>query len=886
MNPRYSIGIDLGTTNCALSFLDLRKDGAESDVLSIAQLEERNTLVEREVLPSFLAWEEAGAWTVGLFARNRAREVPEQVVHSAKSWLCHHSVSPEAAILPWRSKAVSDADKISPIEASARLLGFLREAWDERFGAEAPLVEQVVTITVPASFDAAAQAATLQAAKMAGYPEGVRLLEEPQAAFYRWLDGENEGARSCNLSEGERILVVDIGGGTSDFSLFQVGGSGETGPGIERVAVSEHLLLGGDNIDLALAHALESELAPDGEELSADQWGHLISRARELKEACLDERLQEDAALSVSIPSRGSGLFGGTLSTEVSSSMAREMVLEGFFPECPVGAKAERAEGGLLEWGLPYAVDCAVTRHLAEFLGGEVRVDRVLFNGGSLTAPVVRNWILEQIGQWQGGELPEVLENKETYLAVARGAARFGKLSQRGVRRIGAGAARAVFLEVADSDGDAQRAVCVLPKGAQPGERFDLEIDGLQLRANQTVAFKAFQAADGVEGTVGAFSESKGMRALPALQTMVEVDGRDAVRVRLIAEVSELGVLSIRCEALDGRGSWPLEFNLRAEPIEARQASSGELKVDSGKLASVARAMSGGLSAREPKASRIFSEMERAAGSKRYEWSLGFCRRTLGRLLDLEEVLDKSDAAAEGWLQLAGYLMRPGFGAVDDDGLRSRSLALVATIERRPARVEVQRLVFLRRVAAGFSEAEQARVFDEEFEVLGRVKGGSAERIRLLGMLEKVDLERKLSLFEELMKRLDVALEGSGDVGALFAGLSGLLSRVLFNAGEDRVMSPDCVVSLFGRVAKLDWKESRNAELVPLFLRASRLLDDRSLNVPSRVGRKIVSKLEKSGVAAARLLPLRDFVPVSREEKAKGFGEGLPLGLLLDGASG
>lgn len=877
MKANCSIGIDLGTTNCALSFLELGPDGAESEVLAVSQLEGLNTEVEREVLPSFLAWEGEGEWKAGLFARNRSQEVPDRVVHSAKSWLCHHSVSPEAAILPWKSKLVPDGEKLSPIEASAKLLGVLKDAWEVRFGHAAPFVEQAVTITVPASFDAAAQAATLQAAKLAGYPEGVRLLEEPQAAFYRWL--EETGTKTQGLVEGECILVVDIGGGTSDFSLFRVGESIDDVPRIERVSVSEHLLLGGDNIDLALAHALESELSPDGQELSVDQWGHLVSRARELKEVCLSE--QEDRAVPVSIPSRGAGLFSGTLSTEVSSQLARTMVLEGFFPECSAGAAAEKAEGGLLEWGLPYAVDCAVTRHLAEFLGVDVRVDRVLFNGGSLSAPVVRERLLEQISAWQNGRVPLELENREPYLAVARGAARFGEMSWKGQRRIDAGAPRAVFLELSRSGGEGSEALCVLPKGAQPGDRYEIGVEGLQLRTKERVAFKAYQAGDQVMDAAGSRRQVDGMRALPVLVSVIAAEGRESVPIRLVSGMNELGLLSIACEALDGSGSWPLEFNLRTESGGERGVAPIAPDADEVKRAKLARAMKAGMAVREPKASRVFSQMESVAGAKKHEWSLSLCRRLLGDLLELGGIALKSDSAVETWLQVSGYLMRPGFGAAGDDQLRNRLIGEIASIGRNPVRIEVQRLICLRRVAAGFPESEQVRFFDEELESLKSVKRAVAERIRFLGSLEKVDLERKQLLFYELKNRLDHALEGSGDVKALLAGLGGLLSRVLFQAPLDRVVSPEQVEELFAILGKSDWKSDRFRDAIPLFLGAARIVDDRSLNVSNRYLRKLIAKLEKSGVASNRLLPLRDYVPVEKDEQAASFGESLPPGLVL-----
>ena len=283
-------------------------------------------------------------WIIGLAARQRLFVAPDRVVHSAKSWLCQHSVAPTAPLLPWRSGAIAEADRLSPIGAATRVLSSLRAAWNARM--EVPFERQSVTITVPASFDLAAQQATLEAARLAGFPPGTRLLEEPQAAFYRWLEGHGEGG---GLVPGQRVLVVDIGGGTSDFCLFQVVADRAAGrPGIERVAVSDHILLGGDNIDLALAHALEPLLATAGLELSADQWGHLIARSRELKERCLVDDAQAGESFGVALPSRGSGLLAGTLSASIQGADVRGLLLDGFFPLCPLAASPERTAGGLL----------------------------------------------------------------------------------------------------------------------------------------------------------------------------------------------------------------------------------------------------------------------------------------------------------------------------------------------------------------------------------------------------------------------------------------------------------------------------------------------------------------------------------------------------------
>lgn len=898
MSSRYSIGIDLGTTNCALSFVDLSLAGAESQTFAIPQLEVLNTVVDRTSLPSFLycsrdATElEKGDWLAGLFARSRGGDTPDRVVHSAKSWLCHHSVSVDSRILPWNSTVIANSEKLSPIEASSRLLLHIREAWESRFGDVAPFSEQVVTVTVPASFDAAAQAATLEAARRAGYPQQVRLLEEPQAAFYRWLELENPGGKDATLTVGETVLVVDVGGGTSDFSFFKVEETRASGlPRFKRLDVSDHLLLGGDNIDLALAHALESELAPDGGELSVDQWGYLISRSRDLKERCLAQAEDEDVQVLVSLPSKGSGLFAGALSTEVSSLQARELLLEGFFPDCPASAKPERMEAGLLEWGLPYAADCAVTRHLAAFLDGKGKVDRVLFNGGTLSPQLLQSRLVGQIGNWQGGVSPKVLQNPETDLAVARGAAFYGASQFRGQSVIEAGAARSIYLEVDSEQG--AKWVCVLPRGARAGDRFELKLDGLQLRLNRRARFQVYQAPDrivGREGEVldGAVDDT--FRTLPVLEAEIEGDAEGGsesrIPVRIVASVNELGLLTVSCQEMDGEAVWPLSFNLRGESAELKQVAAPnseilETSISPEKTVKAKRFLLGRLRAAE-KASRIFKELEKQVRLPKHEWDLVFSRNLAAGCLDCREVLDRGGDAAESWLQLTGYLMRPGFGAPADGEKIEKLYASLDRLPRLTPQVEVQQLILYRRIAAGLEESQQAALFDAQLGRLRNSQRARAERIRLLGGLEKIDLERKEQLFEAFSGFLEKGISEQVHLASILAGLTGLVSRYLFHAGPDRVLPPDCVQSIYSTLKREDWKDGRLSGVIPLFLAAARLVDDRRLDVPSRLGGKIVRKLEKAGVAPGRLLPLQECVPIGREELVSSFGESLPPGLVLE----
>ncbi|EDY80815.1 hypothetical protein VDG1235_432 [Verrucomicrobiia bacterium DG1235] len=902
--PAFSIGIDLGTTNCALSYVDLSKSEGRSVVLSIPQRSDLTTAIESTTLPSFLyrpseaersqiggdVFGSVDGWVVGLAARERALSSPDRVAHSAKSWLCHHTVNLESRILPWKSDSIADAEKLSPLEAASLLLAYLKRCWDEGMANMSPAWRfelQQVTITVPASFDVAAQKATLEAARRAGYPERTKLLEEPQAAFYRWLEEHRE---SEALQDGRRILILDIGGGTSDFSFFEVGkGEDAASPKIERVAVSDHILLGGDNIDLALAHALESELTEEGSELSPDQWGHLIARAREMKERCLGDGSEEGETLTVAIPGRGSGLMAGTLSAEIPGDAVQEMLLDGFFPACPVSARPDRQSGGLLEWGLPYAPDCAVTRHLADFLrqcGG--RVDAVLFNGGTLASIRIQKILIDQIGKWQSGVVPELLDNAETDLSVARGAAAYGALEYRDALRISAGLGRGVYLEVASASGDGSQLLCVLPRGAQPEVVEQLSVSGLRLATNRRARFGSWQGdALGEDGLSDIRSlDTVGFSRLPSLEAEIEVsaEGVDSVAVRLRSSVNELGLLQVECESVDPEvpGSWRLEFNLRgADAADANVGEQADGFLDTKKLDRAGKELKQKLFSAGPKASRILKGLESSLGASRSDWSLPVLRGLSDVVLAGSSIVERSDSHAESWLQLASYCLRPGFGDAGDSGRMDTLWATCSREGKRSARVEVQEAILWRRVAGGLDERRQQELLEREWEKARTRKGATAERIRLLGALEKVDLVRKDELGKWCLEAgLELAKSGAY-AAPYFAALGQILSRTPFRAGPEYVLPPERVVEAFERLRKLDWRESEYGELGGLFLRAARLVDDRALDLPERMRRKIVSKLEKSGIAATKVRPLVDYQPLGRAERASLFGEALPVGLML-----
>src|SRR3984957_19470201 len=590
--PQFSIGIDLGTTNCALAFEGLGTAVAPREVLLVPQWETPTRFSEASTLPSFLyllSEDEAGQisnqrtlraeWVPGRIARTRAAESPGRVVHSAKSWLCHHGVDRTASFLPWRSDEIPVEKRISPIRASALLLEYLRATWDARFAGQGlPFDDQEITITVPASFDAAAQKLTLDAAHDAGFPKDVRLLEEPQAAFYWWLEqgvGETTVSEELAAAGVHQVLVVDIGGGTTDFTLFEIAPRSETPLSrIKRIAVSDHLLLGGDNIDLAIAHRIESRL-PAHEPLSEVQWNFLVARCRDVKERCLSD--PSSRVFTVSVPGSGSSLFGHTLGAQVERAEIESIVLDGFFPECNSDDRPARTQTALREWALPYAIDSAVTRYLAEFLRGRPIVDAILFNGGSLYPEALRHRLQRQITRWQNGVEPRLLENSEPNLAVGRGAGHFGTIVHRRAQRIEAGAARAIYLEVhhgrtGKETADSPALLCILPSGAPSEEKFQVSQRGLELRINRPVRFQAYYSTWRTRDEIGKIVpwNDRDFHRLPPLQTTARLAGPhregDRLPVTLTARINELGLLHVACVSADpsAQGTWPLEFDLRS----------------------------------------------------------------------------------------------------------------------------------------------------------------------------------------------------------------------------------------------------------------------------------------------------------------------------------
>jgi hypothetical protein len=606
---RLAAGIDLGTTHTALAVRPLAGD-APGEVFAVPQLVRPGEVAARPLLPSFLylphpdelpAGAAALPWEVeeprprvlvGEAARSLGALTPIRLVSSAKSWLSHPSLDRRAATLP--AGAPPEVPRLSPLEASARVLAHVRAAWDAtRAAGDAgrALAAQSVTLTVPASFDAVARELTVEAARAAGLPELV-LLEEPQAALYAWVDAMGDRWRS-EVHPGDLVLVVDVGGGTTDLSLIAVVDRGGD-LALERVAVGDHVLLGGDNMDLALAHALADGLAREGRRLDRWQLAALAHGARAAKEALLSDGALGSAP--VTIPGRGSSLVGGTIRTELPRALVEATLVDGFFPRVAVGdAPAQPRRAGLTTLGLPYAADPAVTRHLASFLvrhRAALRGDAapvplagrdflhptaVLFNGGVMKAAPLARRVVEVLSAWlarEGGAPPRVLPAADLDLAVARGAAAYGRVrAGRGIR-IRGGTARAYYVGVEAAapavPGVAPpiRAVCLAPMGMEEGTSADLPGEELGLVVGEPVSFRLLASSERREDRPGdvAPDDAALVEGAPVEATL-PAEGRtagDVVPVRLRAHVTEIGTLELECLERSGQ-RWKLEWNLRAQ---------------------------------------------------------------------------------------------------------------------------------------------------------------------------------------------------------------------------------------------------------------------------------------------------------------------------------
>ncbi|HZN36049.1 MAG TPA: Hsp70 family protein [Pirellulaceae bacterium] len=593
MPAKYVIGIDLGTTNSVVACASLSEEQPRVELLPIPQLFAPGVVESRTALPSFLylapeheakggafelPWCKGNNFVVGELARRQSAESPQRTVAGAKSWLAHSKVDRHQSILPWQAPA--EVPKVSPVTASRRYLEHLIAAW-EHAHPEAPVAEQLVVLTVPASFDAAARELTREAALTAGLPASLILLEEPQAAVYAWLTAAGEKWRRL-LRVGETLLVCDVGGGTTDLTLVGVDQEGGELT-LRRLAVGEHLLVGGDNMDLALAYFVAGKFGEKGVKLDPWQSISLWHQCRTAKEALLTGGGPKKHPLSVL--GRGSKLIGGTVKVEIERDAAAELLLEGFFPKCQITDRpGRRRASGFQEIGLPFESDAAVTRHLAAFLaahgkaGEPIRPAHVLFNGGVFKADAFRSRLLDVLSDWTGDAPPRTLAGEQDLdHAVARGAAYYGWAKQHGGVRIRGGTARSYYVGI-ETSGLAipgaprpLRALCVVPFGLEEGTSIDVPSSEIGLVVGESATFRFFSSAVRKQDQPGDLlpawtdEELAETDSLEAVLPRDEAIDDDFVPVRFQSQLTELGVFELWCQSTKSPNRWKLEFSVRKD---------------------------------------------------------------------------------------------------------------------------------------------------------------------------------------------------------------------------------------------------------------------------------------------------------------------------------
>ena len=910
---RYLVGIDLGTTNSAVASVDGQAADKRVALFEVPQLVAPGEIAPRRQLPSFLylagehdlgpaetalPWEANRRTVVGELARAQGARMPERMISSAKSWLCHAGVDRQAAILPWGSE---EAGKLSPIDAQAAILEHVRQAWDAAHPA-ARFASQEVMVTVPASFDEAARELTLEAARRAGYGPIV-LLEEPQAAFYAWIDSHPPGERAAAaLAPGSQVLVFDIGGGTTDFTLISVGADGES---FDRTAVGDHLLLGGDNVDLTLAKQVEQRLvAASGRKLDALEWHGLVHSCRLAKETLLGDADQQSVPITVA--GRGSRLIGGTRRDQVSRDELDRILLDGFFPLVEPGALPQRARGGLSELGgLPYASDPAVTRHLTSFLHRhEVsRIDAVLFNGGAMTPVALRRRVIDQLAAWQPQHgPPRELSNRTPELAVAQGAAYYG-LVRRGLgARIRGGTARAFYVGAASAGGRSDTAVCVAPKGLDEGEAAALARD-FELVTNRPVSFRLFSSSsredepgalvpigDGTPDLLG--EGDSDLLELPPIVTVLRAPGRSRANVRLEVRITELGALEVWCRDTGGDGQWRLSFDMRAggasQGSEAA-ASDPDPRAPEGR-ALIAQAFSGG---GPLKPAGLMKALEEVLAARRDEWSLATSRAMFDGALEVEEERRRSPDHEARWLNLCGFTLRPGRGATLDEW-RTRQMWRIFNLGLAHEKAEACRLawwIVWRRIAGGMSQGQQEQLYDrlaqlflpsfKQKKKLAEIKPTreeTAEMLRTLANLERLTVSSKIKLGDEVVRRLGEGRKARED-GLNFWALGRIGARAPLYGPVNTVVPPQRAGEWLAAALEMDWPDPEKAAFPMAQL--GRRTGDRARDLDDDLRARLSTRLRAvpGGERLARLVD--EVVALEAREERVALGDTLPAGLRL-----
>ncbi len=920
---RYVVGIDLGTTNCSVAYVDLSdgSDRLEIKTFAVHQLIGPGEFAPLPVLPSFLyipgeydiaKQDMAAPWTidqrsredrnfVGAFARDHGAKVPARLVSSAKSWLCNPQVDTHARILPWG--AGDEVFKVSPVHASAAYLKHIRKAWNVAMGDEETgyLEHQRVIVTIPASFDEVARDLTLDAARLAGLPD-ILLLEEPLAAFYSWLIG-HETDWSAHVSPNQLILVCDVGGGTTDFTLISL--QDDVGsPRFERIAVGEHLILGGDNMDLAIAQQVARKLGKSPQTMDRDAWKTLCHQCRQIKEQVLDGSVDSGR---ITLMGKGSGLIADTLTAQVDRQQVEAEVLERFLPlsgRCEI----EASDAATAPWGLPYETDTAITGHLNRFLerhqkevrsatgAGTPCPDFILFNGGALKSNLLRRRIQESVQSYFSRHTGvHTLVNRKMDLAVSLGAAYYGLVKSGIGVRVGSGSPRSYYVGVAAGTGaeriDRQQAVCLVERGLDEGSRISLPDHEVKVLANQPVSIDLFSSSfrsGDRSGDLVAVDDT--MTRLPPLNTVIQFGDkgiRAEIPVRLEATYTEVGTLELWCQSLTTDHRWRLRFQLRGttagEAVTDVEVFEAAL-VDAAKQAVRSAFATKGLKRRMP---QLMSEIASVLDTPKDRWPLGLLRDLADTLLDSMDARRLSGERESRWMNLLGYCLRPGTG----EGFDPHRIKQVWKIYKKgpihanAPQVRAEWWIMWRRLAAGLSSGQQRQFYQDIAPRLLPKKRSRLPRQEFIEMwmaaanMEHLHINDKIILGRGLLEQF----KRKKPQPQLLWALSRIGARELLYGSIDRVTPPSEVTAWANAILSMTWKNPK--PVVELLSQLCRNTGDPLRDIASEQRDQVIQWIAAAGDFPDPLQRLTQPSPRAQQERNTVFGETLPAGLILGHAS-
>ncbi|MFM2584889.1 Hsp70 family protein [Vibrio campbellii] len=931
-SPRFLVGIDLGTTNTVVAYCEITDNLEQSEVslFDIDQLIGPGEVVRKPLLPSFryhpavgqispsdltLPWEnepvsgDISNVIVGEWARELGAKVEGRQVSSAKSWLSHQAVDRSSEILPWAG--AQDVDKVSPVIASASYLNHIRQAWNYRHPSN-KLEDQDVVVTVPASFDETARKLTLEAAELAGLKKIV-LLEEPQAVCYDWYARHQQTAAD-ELKELPLILVCDVGGGTTDLSLIEASFSSQNELALDRIGVGEHLMLGGDNLDLALAHLAESRFN-QSKKLTAASLTKLIQQTRKAKENLLSASAPEE--VKITMLGSGSKLLGGTKSIGLSKQEVHQIALDGFFPLSDFSEVPDKRRSAVVEFGLPYVADPAVSKHVAEFLTQHQQVARaalgieddkqnaipvgLLLNGGVFNSELVTERVTTLLSDWRGAPVT-VLDNPHPDWSVALGAVAFGKARRGAQLKIGGGAARSYFLHLQEKN-KMGKALCLLAKGTEEGHEIRLSGRRFSLTLGEPVRFNLLTSTHdtltnntAIQNGVMVDVDPDLFAPLPPYITTLEGEGaelqanqKERVEVQLACQLTEVGTLKMECvSAEDDSKRWELEFEVRNKQTDDSEQVKLHPKLNECKEL-IARLYSGNKKSAESKEIKTLAkDLEKKLG-KRDEWDFTTLRQLFDTFAQGRKRRRRSEQHEKNWLRLAGFALRPGFGDPTDSWRIEQVWGLYQqNIQFKNHQGWTDWWVFWRRIAGGLSQEQQENILADIAKYLhpGAMKNpqsakaaqdmGYESMVRLAASLEHLEVEDKVLLATWFLSK---AINHYQFEQAHWWAMGRLASRTPLYSSQHNVIPREQAEQWLPKLLEQNWQKEPMIAFAAVMI--CRKTGDRLFDISDDYREQVLTKLKQSKVPESWVSLVEEVKELSESESKRIFGDALPSGLTL-----